>query len=86
MRGMVGLLGVILALAAIGLLAKKQFASIQDITVPTVAPAPGGTAASGAASRSDANLPQQSQQIQQQFKAAAEAAVQQARPMPEDKP
>ena len=71
-----GVLSLLFVVAVVGFLAKKQLSSVNDIKVPATNTAvnPGG------------NVQQQSQQIQQQFKAAAEAAVQQARPMPDDKP
>ena len=75
MRVVFGVLSLLLVVAVIGFLAKKQMKSVTEIQVPTL---PASAAAGG-------NVQQQSQQIQQQFKAAAEAAVQQARPMPDDK-
>lgn len=75
MRVVFGVLSLLLVVAVIGLLAKKQMKSVTEIHVPTLS----ASAAAGG------NVQQQSQQIQQQFKAAAEAAVQQARPMPDDK-
>jgi hypothetical protein len=75
MRVVFGVLSLLLVVAVIGLLAKKQMKSVHEIQVPAL---PASAAADG-------NVQQQSRQIQQQFKAAAEAAVQQARPMPDDK-
>jgi len=75
MRVVFGVLSLLLVVAVIGFLAKKQMKSVTEIQVPAL---PASAAAGG-------NVQQQSQQIQQQFKAAAEAAVQQARPMPDDK-
>ena len=75
MRVVFGVLSLLLVGAVIGFLAKKQMKSVTEIQVPVL---PASAAAGG-------NVQQQSQQIQQQFKAAAEAAVQQARPMPDDK-
>ena len=63
MRVILGVLSLLVVVAVVGFLAKKQVKSVV---------APG-------------NVQQQSQAIQQQFKAAAEAAVQQARPVPDDK-
>jgi len=63
MRVIWGVLSLLVVVAVVGFLAKKQVKSVV---------APG-------------NVQQQSQAIQQQFKAAAEAAVQQARPVPDDK-
>ena len=69
MRAMFGVLGLLLVLAIVGLLAKKQLNT--TIEVPTATPG--------------ATVQQQSQQIQQQVKQSVDAAMQQARPMPDDK-
>ena len=82
MKASFGLIGLLLVLAIVGLLAKKQLSSVNNIQVPVVPGAPAGV---GAAVDPQATVQQQSQQIQQQFKAAAEAAVQQPRPMPDEK-
>ena len=63
MRVILGVLSLLVVVAVVGFLAKKQ---VKSVVVP-------------------GNVQQQSQAIQQQFKAAAEAAVQQARPVPDDK-
>ncbi len=76
MRMIFGVLSLLFVVAVIGFMAKKQMSSINDIKVP------GATASSAAPS---GNAQQQSQQIQQQFKAAAEAAMQPARTEPEAK-
>jgi Na+-transporting methylmalonyl-CoA/oxaloacetate decarboxylase gamma subunit len=76
MRMIFGVLSLLFVVAVIAFMSKKQMSSINEIKVPGAAassPAPAG------------NVQQQSQQIQQQFKAAAEAAVQQARPVPDEK-
>ena len=75
MRGLFGVVGLLLTLAIVGVLAKKNLSS-----VTTVAP-PAGMASAPA----DATVQQQSQLIQQQVKQSVEATVQQVRPMPEDK-
>ena len=95
MRRVFGVLSLLFVVAVVGFLAKKQMASVNQIKVPSVsAPAgagavqeaaPGSAPGSVAAPTPTGNVQQQSQQIQQQFKAAAEAAVQQARPMPDEK-
>jgi UPF0716 family protein affecting phage T7 exclusion len=69
MRAMFGVLGLLLVLAIVGLLAKKQLST--SIAVPTATPG--------------ATVQQQSQQVQQQVKESVEAAMQQARPVPDDK-
>jgi hypothetical protein len=73
MRTTFGILSLLIALAIIGVLAKKQMGAL------TVAPA--GMPATSAS----ATLPQQSQQIQQQVKQSVESTLQQARPMPDEK-
>ena len=77
-----GLLGVLVALLAVGLLVKKQLTAVTAPLPALQAPAsPGGSAAAPATG----NAAQQSQQIQQQFKQAVEGAMQQPRSMPDDK-
>ncbi|WP_411883363.1 hypothetical protein [Polaromonas sp. YR568] len=75
MRGIFSLVGLLVVLAIVGLLVKKQMST--QISVP---PAPGMPAVSA-----DAPPQVQSQQAQQQVKQAVEGALQQARPMPEEK-
>jgi hypothetical protein len=88
MRGLFGLVGVLLALAVVGMLVRKQLTAVR-VTVP-VLEAPASATASEPQSTSANALPapgnaaQQSQQIQQQIKQAVEGAMQ-ARPMPDDK-
>lgn len=80
MRGLFGLVGLLVALGVVGLLVRKQMAAVQ-MPVPVLqAPAEGAVNASP----TTGNAAQQSQQIQQQVKAAVDAAMQ-PRPMPEDK-
>ena len=74
MQMIFGVFSLLIVVAVIGFMAKKQIGSISDIKVP-------GAAASSAAPTGNAQ--QQSQQIQQQFKAAAEAAMQPVRVEPE---
>ena len=68
MRFFFGLIGLVVVLAIVGALVKQQLAS-QKAVVPG-APAPTG------------NVREQSQQIQQQYKQALDAALQQPRPEP----
>lgn len=70
-----GLVGLLLALVIVGVLAKKQFASLAAPSLPTV---PGATAPPSGTVRD------QSQQIQQQYKQALDAAMQQPRKIPDD--
>ena len=79
MRGVFGMVGLVVALAIVGVLAKKQLVSTQAVVpslqVPGAAPVPAPTG----------SVREQSQQVQQQYKQALEAAMQQARPLPDDK-
>jgi len=80
MRAMFGLVGLVVVLAIVGLLAKKQLAA-------TRAPVPAlqtPTGAAGPASVPTGTVREQSQQMQQQVKQQVEGLMQQARPMPED--
>ncbi len=84
MRMIFGVLSLLFVVAVVGFLAKKQLASVNEIKVPSISAS--GTVGTAVPSiNPSGNVQQQSQQIQQQFKAAAEAAVQQARPMPDEK-
>lgn len=73
MRAIFGVLSLLVALAIVSVLVKKQMGALTS----TPAGLPG--ASSGATAQ------QQSQQIQQQVKQSVESTVQQARPMPDDK-
>lgn len=80
MRGMFGLVGLLVALGVVGLVARKQMAAVQ-MPVPVLQiPADGAVSASPAPD----NAAEQSQQVQQQVKQAMDTAMQ-ARPMPDDK-
>jgi hypothetical protein len=74
MRGIFSIVGLLVALAIVGLLVKKQLGT--QVAVP---PAPGMPAVS-----TDAPPQVQSQQAQQQVKQAVDSAMQ-ARPMPDEK-
>lgn len=71
MRAFFGIASLLIALAIVGVLAKKQL---------------GGTASVAPGATPGASPQQQSQQIQQQIKQTVEGTLQQARPMPEDAP
>lgn len=79
MRVLFGVVSLLLVLAIVGVLAKKQLSPVPlqpttaDGSVRLPAPAEGST------------VRQQSQQIQQQYRQKLEGAMQQARPMPDDK-
>ena len=75
MRGLFGIVGLLLTLAIIGVLAKKQMGALTTVAPPAgFASAPAG-----------ATVQQQSQLIQQQVKQSVESTIQQARPMPDEK-
>lgn len=80
MRGLFGLVGLLLVVAIVGLLAKKNLGSL------SAAPTPSATSAGVElpTTTPGATVKEQSQQIQQQYKQQVEAAVQQPRAMPED--
>ena len=69
MRSIAGIVSLLVVLAIVGVLAKKQ--------LNTATPVPGTTPG--------ASPQQQSQQIQQQVQQSVDAVMQQARPIPEDK-
>lgn len=78
MRAAFGLVGLVVALALVGVLVKKQLAA-------TRAPVPAFQSVPGAAPpASAATVREQSQQMQQQVKQQVDGMMQQARPMPED--
>lgn len=75
MRGVFGIVGLLIALAIVGVLAKKQLGAVTTVVPPAgFASAPAG-----------ATVKQQSQLLQQQVQQSVESTMQQARPMPEDK-
>ena len=78
MRIVFGLISLVIVLAIVSVLAKKQVSSVNDIKIPQV---------SGIAPITvdpNASVKDQSQQIQQQMKQSIEDAMK-ARPMPDDK-
>lgn len=78
MRGIFSILSLLVVVAIVGVLVKKQLSPVPV----KVAPADGALVlpalASGATPR------QQSQQIQQQLRESLDNSLQQARPMPDD--
>ena len=87
MRAVFGLLGLVVALAIVGVLAKKQLAAtrtpVPSLQLPAV---PGGAAppAPPAPPAPTGTVREQSQQVQQQVRQQVEGLMQQARPMPDD--
>lgn len=78
MRGLFGIVSLLLVVSVVGFLAKKQLSPASGLQAPAVSRAAPGPEPSG-------TVQDQSRQIQQQFRAAAEAAAQQARPVADDK-
>jgi len=75
MRALFGVLSLVLVVAVIGFLARKQLSSV---AAPPLAPAlPGSTATTDA-------KPATPQQTVQQFQQAVQGQMQQPRPMPDD--
>ncbi len=81
MKGILGVLSLLIVLAVVGTLVKKQLTGIAPISA---APQEAVQVADPA-SAPHGNVQQQSQQIQQQVRQSLDAAMQQARPVPEDK-
>jgi hypothetical protein len=79
MKAVFGLVSLLLALAIVGVLVKKQ---MRGVSGPVDTPPAGVVIPS---TTPGATPQQQSQQIQQQFKQSLDEAMQQTRPMPDDK-
>ena len=79
MRAVFGLVGLVVVLAIVGLLAKKQLSATRA-PVPALQTAPRADPASAP----PVTVRDQSQQIQQQVKQQVEGLMQQARPMPDE--
>ncbi|MEI8326844.1 MAG: hypothetical protein WCH44_16040 [Betaproteobacteria bacterium] len=77
MKGAFGLVGLLISLGIVGVLVKKQLASTHDIVASLQQP--GAHQPEGAASTPAATVRERSQQMQQQYKQAVEAAMQQPR-------
>lgn len=77
MRAVLGIVSLLLALAIVGVLAKKQLAATRS-AVPVLQQPETDAPATAATVRA------QSQQVQQQVKQAVEGLMQQARPMLDD--
>jgi hypothetical protein len=81
MRGWFGWVSLVLALGLVGVLVRKQM----TLTSVPALPVPAAQDAATASPQPAGNAAQQSQQIQQQYRQALEGALQQARPMPDEK-
>ena len=82
MRAIFGLVSLVVVLAVVGVIAKKQLTATRS-AVPALA-VPSMEGAPTLKTNPDATVKVQSQQIQQQYKQALESAMQQPRSMPED--
>lgn len=84
MKGLVGLLGLLLALAVAAFVVKKQLAaSVQPVPALNLPAVPGAApAATPQPAGAPAALPQT---VPGQYKQAVEGVLQQARPLPDDK-
>ncbi|MCF8210596.1 MAG: hypothetical protein K9K38_14530 [Rhodoferax sp.] len=78
MRSIFGIVSLLVVLGIVGVLAKKQLGATREIKLPASVAVPGVSGTPG-------DAPQTPQQIQQQFKSAAEAALQQPRPGADEK-
>lgn len=83
MKGIFGLLGLLLSLAIVGVVVKKQLTSTQQVAPVPQVPVTAGS--QSPASAPAATVREQSQQIQQQYKQAIEGALQQPRGIPDEK-
>lgn len=79
MRAALGIVSLLLALATVGLLAKKQLSATRT-AVPVLQPVAG---APGTEVPPPATVRAQSQQVQQQVQQAVEGLMQKPRPMPD---
>lgn len=77
MRGTLGLVGLLLALAIVGVLVKQQLRS-------TALPAPVLGASAAASGVPSSTVREQATQTQTQYKQALESALQQPRSLPDD--
>lgn len=80
MKAVFGLVGLLLALAIVGVVVKKQLDTTSQRVPALAPPVPGGAASAPATT-----VREQSQQVQQQYKQAVEGLMQQPRPMQDEK-
>ena len=81
MRAIFGVLSLLVVLAIVGVLAKKQLRAASQPAAALAVPAAAAT--SDAGGQPPATVRAQSAQIQQQYKQAIDNAMQQPRPMPD---
>ncbi len=84
MRAVFSVIGLLIVLAVVGVLAKKQLSALSVAPVGMQSPAAAVQTVTLPATSPGATPEVQSRQIQQQIKQTVEAAMQQPRPMPDD--
>ena len=84
MRVVLGIVSLLLVLAVVSLLAKKQLSAAR-MAAPALQQAVPVAGADGMPLPAPASVREQSQQVQQQYKQAVEGLMQ-VRPLPEDAP
>lgn len=83
MRSIFGIVSLLVTLAIVGVIVKKQLTATSQ-TIPALV-VPAATSPGDVPVQPTGTVRQQSQQVQQQYKQAIENAMQQARPEPEEK-
>jgi hypothetical protein len=86
MRLIFGLLSLILVLLMVGFLARTQLNNVTGIKTPGVSSSAASTTPFAPEASASGNVLSQPQQIQQQIKAATEAAMQRTRTLADDNP
>jgi hypothetical protein len=81
MKAIFSILSLLVVVALVGMLAKKQLHSVSDIHLVSPAGQPGDLPTSAP----EFTVMQQSLQIQQQVKKSVEESLRQTRPVPDDK-
>lgn len=84
MRAIFGVLSLLIVLAVVGMLAKKQLGALSAAPVPIQVPTSADSVLTPPATAPGATPQAQSQQMQGQIRQSVESAMQQARPMPDD--
>jgi triacylglycerol esterase/lipase EstA (alpha/beta hydrolase family) len=84
MRAIFGVMSLLIVLVVVGMLAKKQLVAMSATQSHLQSPALAEQPANLPSTSAGATQQVRSQQIQQQIKQSVEAAMQQARPMPDD--
>ena len=79
MKGIVGLLGLLLSVVLVGFLVKSQLTSTRQMVPELQVPM-------DPAQQSASSAPARPQSVQQQYKQALEGALQQPRAIPDEKP